>query len=212
MGLVAVRTMKIGTVTFIFLVALLICQNASFGHSIIKKVTCRASNITVRPDYKCNAKAFSRADQRMNVFFNLVKPIYDFYVSLDVSYKTTTNSYRSIINSTMDICGYLNGTSSNPLAKYYVDMVRNSVPPGFIHPCPYSVSRYIINWKWSLSKKYILKGVIQLSNYSVTKNFHGLLYPDGIYKLIVRYFYKYDKNIATILVITEHTGSTTQDF
>lgn len=141
MGLVTVCTMKIGTLAFIYLFALLICQNVSLGRSIIKKVTCSASNITIRPDYKCSAKAFSRTDQKMNVCFNLVKPIYDFYLALDVSYKTTTNSYRSVINSTIDLCGYMNGTNSNPLAKYAMDMARNSVPPGLIHPCPYSVSR-----------------------------------------------------------------------
>jgi hypothetical protein len=119
---------------------------ALIGHSNIKMMTCNSSNKTILPDYKCFAKAYSRNNQTMNVLMFFPKPVYEAFVALEVSYKTTTSpNYRTLINSTIDVCGFLNGTNNNPLVKWFFSVIRESLPKNFLHPCPYIVSR--LNFK-----------------------------------------------------------------
>lgn len=140
MKLVTECTMKIVSYAIFFWPTALVCLIASSGQANIKKAFCTSSNITVNPDYKCSAKAYSRTNQALNIYASLRKPLYEINVALDISYKTTSISYRSIIKCSYDACGFLNGTSINPAAKWVTDLAEKTLPPDYIHPCPYSVS------------------------------------------------------------------------
>jgi len=82
--------------------------------------------------FKCYIKSYSRQNTTLNVFVNFTKPIYEMSVRYDLR-----NSQRSIINTTVDLCSFLNGTETNPIFKWILGMVPNLVK--LLHPCPYEV-------------------------------------------------------------------------
>jgi hypothetical protein len=100
---------------------------------------------------------------------------------VETEYGSGLNPYHNtIINSTIDGCAFLNGTdNNNPIARWFVDMITDSVPRGFYHPCPYSG---------------------ELKAYNVTLKFTNLIsqFPKGSYKTTVRAFNKLDDNIITM--------------
>jgi hypothetical protein len=137
--------MKVYALLIVFVFDVFPYASASTGHSNIKMMTCNSSNKTLLY-YKCFAKAYSRKNQTMNILVSLAKPVYEVSIALEMSYKTTTSpNYRTIINATVDVCGYLNGTNSNPLGKWYFGILRESLPENLLHPCPYTVRKLIFN-------------------------------------------------------------------
>lgn len=58
-----------------------VCTIAFAGHANIKKLTYNASNITMYPNYKCSAKAYSRTNQTMCIYAALRKPLYKVFFS-----------------------------------------------------------------------------------------------------------------------------------
>lgn len=99
-------------------------------------MNCWSSNKTLS-GHKCFVKAYSRKNTTMNVFVNLTRPLFDVKARYDLTYKYLTNSQRSIINSTIEICEFLNGTGSNPVFKWIVGLMENF--KHLLHECPYEV-------------------------------------------------------------------------
>jgi Protein of unknown function (DUF1091) len=89
-----------------------------------------------------------------------------------------TPYYNTIINSTIEMCQFLNGTDSNPIAKWMIDAVSDFVPTGFFHPCPYV-------------------GQVKCSNVSVASLRLFSQFLRGRYKMFVRAFDEKDENIIT---------------
>jgi Protein of unknown function (DUF1091) len=54
-----------------------------------------------------------------------------------MQHRSITPYFNSVINSTFDVCPFLNGSDKNLVAKFIVSIISKAVPPGFIHPCPY---------------------------------------------------------------------------
>ncbi|CAH1733836.1 unnamed protein product [Chironomus riparius] len=105
-------------------------------YSRFKSIHCNSSNITVS-GYKCYIKAFSRTNTTTNIFVNLTRPVHSFNVRYDLRFKSLSNSQRSIINTTLEVCSILNGTGSNPVYKWFIGMMPELEE--LLHPCPYKV-------------------------------------------------------------------------
>jgi hypothetical protein len=95
-----------------------------------------------------------------------------------------TPYYTTIINSTVNACKFVNGSDSNPIANWISGAVTDSLPKGFIHPCPYV-------------------GLMKIDNISISAN--GVLsqFLKGRYKISARVFDEEDDNIITFKLGTE---------
>lgn len=117
-----------------------------------------ASNKTLAPDWEFYVKSYGPVKQTFNGRFNITRPVSNVQVSAKesetwkwfaeiyeilkiqviVEHKTTTPYYTTIVNSTISACEFLNGTDlANPIAKIYYAAFAATVPPKYIHPCPY---------------------------------------------------------------------------
>ena len=105
-------------------------------YSRFKSVKCHTSNITV-VDFKCFIKANSRRNTTLNMIANITRPVFTSIGRYDFRSKSISNSQRSIINATVDLCSFLNGTKSNPVAEWILGMMPELKK--LIHPCPYQV-------------------------------------------------------------------------
>lgn len=45
--------------------------------------------------------------------------------------------YNTIINSSENICSYMNGTLKSPLINMAIDVFRKSIPKEYFHSCPF---------------------------------------------------------------------------
>lgn len=55
-----------------------------------------------------------------------------------IEYRSPLTPYfTTIINSTVNLCAFLNGTDSNPIAIAFKPAVEASIPASYIHACPY---------------------------------------------------------------------------
>jgi hypothetical protein len=100
-------------------------------------VKCDSSNKSVS-GCKCYIKAYSRTNTTLNIFVNLTRPIFSAKFSYDLTYKSISNSYRSIINTTIEVCSFLNGTVGNPVFQWL--MLNMPDLKRALHACPYKVS------------------------------------------------------------------------
>jgi Protein of unknown function (DUF1091) len=98
----------------------------------------------------------------------------------DLQMKTLTPYYNSVINTTLNLCEFVNGTDNNVATKYFIDLYSKSLPPGFVHPCPYF-------------------GEVKLNNISVNAAPQSIQFLTGIYKCKTRFFDDKDDNIITAL-------------
>lgn len=99
-------------------------------------IKCWSSNSSIS-SYTCFIKSYSRDNSTLNICLNLTRPIFNVKGRYDMTFKYLTNSQRSIINATLEICEHFNGTISNPVLKWILGMNRNL--DRLIHPCPYKV-------------------------------------------------------------------------
>jgi hypothetical protein len=89
-----------------------------------------------------------------------------------------TPYYTTIINSTFELCKFLNGTDPNPVAKLIVDAVSLTVPKGVLHPCPF-------------------ENQFKVSNVSIASRGVLLQFLKGRYKIFIRVFDEKDSEIVT---------------
>lgn len=165
----------------------------------IRSFDCTSSNKSVKPNFKCFSKSYSRKLSVMNVDIFVTRRLYNFSVRPNIDFQLflplnslqaqieyqhgsgITPYYTTIINSTFYPCRFLNGTDPNPLAKVIFDSVAGTIPQGFFHPCPY----------YEDSKAY---------NVSVSSKGFVAQFVKGRYKISARLFDELDSNIITFLV------------
>ena len=112
-------------------------QNQNFEpFSRFKSVKCTATNISVS-SFDCFVKAYSQRNTTLNVIVNFSKPLNIINIRYDFRAKSLSNSQRSIINATCEVCSILNGTASNPVYQWLLGMMPELKQS--IHPCPYQV-------------------------------------------------------------------------
>lgn len=85
--------------------------------------------------------------------------------------------YSTVINSTIESCKFLNGSDTNLIAKFMIDVAAASLPKDIFHPCPYV-------------------GSFKVSNVSFVKTAIASQFLKGRYKAIVRLFDEIDSNIV----------------
>jgi Protein of unknown function (DUF1091) len=95
-----------------------------------------------------------------------------------------TPFYNTIINSTIDVCQFLNGTQSNVLLKWIIDSMTHSLPNNFFHPCPYV-------------------GRVVAYNASILTNTISSQFLKGRYKIFYRAFDEFDDNIISLKTETD---------
>ena len=78
----------------------------------------------------------------------------------------------------MQFCSFLNGTDKNLVATWIVDSIKDTVPKGVLHPCPYY-------------------GHLQATNVSLAPGTFMSQFLKGRYKTIIRLFDDEDENILT---------------
>jgi Protein of unknown function (DUF1091) len=96
-----------------------------------------------------------------------------------------TPYYTTIINSTLNLCKFMNGTdNNNPIMKWIVDSISEKLSKDLIHPCPY---------------------VGRVAAYNVSFTFTGFTtqFLRGRYKIFTRVFDEDDDNIITMKTGTE---------
>jgi hypothetical protein len=88
-----------------------------------------------------------------------------------------------MINVTMDICGFLNGTHDNVAAKWLFGQFVKSLPKGTFHACPYKTIKFC----------------------NMTADIGSLMstFPLGIYKSIARFYDDLDDNMFTTIYSLE---------
>jgi len=98
-----------------------------------------------------------------------------------------TGHPRTIINATGDLCKFLNGSRTEPLIKWFFDLIGPHLPPGLAHPCPYT-------------------GYVTCKGLSIFGD-QVYFFPDGIYTYKLRMFNDDDPNILSLKVDVEVTGT-----
>lgn len=144
---------------------------------------CSSSNKTLS-SYKCFAKSYSRTHSTFNILFNITRPLTNVKAHVDIQMKSITPFYNSVINTTLDICGFLNGTSKNIATKWFFDIMTSSFPPGYIHPCPYI-------------------GELKGTNLTLNVTPQTPQFLLGTYKALLRYFDDKDDNIISSLHVID---------
>jgi len=141
-----------------------------------KSMTCSSSNKTISPDFSCFIKT-AAGKTTMNMIFNVTKPVYNFKIRYDVTRGATDESEaRTIINVTMRMCSFLNGTIRDPASKWIITKLKKSFKPGFLHSCPYF-------------------GQINMADLSIETKGTSLLFSTGFYSSNLLLFNKDDSNI-----------------
>jgi len=92
-----------------------------------------------------------------------------------------TPYFNSVINTTGDLCAYVNGTDRNPAIKWMINMIGDSLPKGFIHACPY--------YREFIAYNATLKLAPEMTVFLL-----------GSYRLSGRIFEKMDENIFTACI------------
>jgi hypothetical protein len=113
--------------------------------------------------------------------------------------------------SNVEVCQYLNKTASFVGFDAFFKVFAKSIPVGFVHACPYSVSifmkclflRFIY---FSSQGDFILNDI----RYDESGRLH--IMPDGMYKVKIRCHDAYDENIFTVTITIEKYGTGNLDF
>jgi hypothetical protein len=57
-----------------------------------------------------------------------------------------TRNYRTLYHKgEVEICGIMNGTETNMIWNWFIDVIKDTLVPGTIHSCPYIVSIVSLN-------------------------------------------------------------------
>lgn len=87
--------------------------------------------------------------------------------------------YTTVINTTVDACGFLNGSLNNILASSFYDAFAKTVPKEYIHPCPY--------FGYHIGK-----------NLTPVVTSMALQFLSGKYQVTARFYDDIDDNIFTV--------------
>ncbi|CRK94397.1 CLUMA_CG007904, isoform A [Clunio marinus] len=100
-----------------------------------------------------------------------------------MKHRTLTPYYNTVINNTIEFCGFLNETDKNALSKWLFASIFKTIGKRNLHPCPYS-------------------GPIRIVNMTV-ENEMSAQFLKGQYKILFTMFDEIDDNIITIIHETE---------
>lgn len=99
---------------------------------------------------------------------------------LRIRASTVSPHYSVVINSTVGVCSFLNGTDrKSPLMSFIYQLIERTFPQELLHPCPYI-------------------GAFEMKNVSILPNRNLAQFLGGYYKLNVRMFDEKERNICTI--------------
>jgi hypothetical protein len=174
--------------------------------SRIKSVKCSSSNKSLS-FYNCFVLTHNFANTTLNIESNLTRPTYDAKVnktslifkrflkiflqfSLVISFKAPKESNRTIINTTVEICEVLNGTSNHPATKFFLEVSNNLLSQNLLHHCPYQGHYKFFEIALG-SRNPVISSAFRV----------------GFYYTIIRFFDTLDANILTIKVNSEHFNS-----
>jgi hypothetical protein len=87
-----------------------------------------------------------RKQERFNTVFK-------FYlkVNVDVKHRTITPYYNQVINNSISLCAFVNGTDNNLVISWILKMIGKTFPKRLIHPCPYDKEFKALNLSVELS-------------------------------------------------------------
>lgn len=97
---------------------------------------------------------------------------------------TTSIYYNTVINNTINFCDFLNGTDNNPLARFFIDEIKDSLPKTFLHACPYY-------------------GNVAAYNVTIAQAPQSSMFLQGFHKVKFIFHDKDDDNIFTAILITD---------
>jgi Protein of unknown function (DUF1091) len=60
-----------------------------------------------------------------------------FQARFDLQYRDITPYYIPVINVTLNVCEFLEGSASNVATRWFFDFATSSLPKNVLHPCPY---------------------------------------------------------------------------
>jgi hypothetical protein len=95
-----------------------------------------------------------------------------------VTRKYLTQNYIYVLNVTLDVCGFLNGTDSNIATKFFFNAFASSLPAGFVRPCP-------------------IIGELKAYNLTLNAISQAIQFMAGSYRVITRFYDEKDDNIIT---------------
>lgn len=107
-----------------------------------------------------------------------------FQAHYELQHRSITPYYNSVINVTMDICGFFNGTDQNMAIKWLVGQYKASLPKGFLQPCPFK----------------------EIKAYNLTTDMNSLMsnFFRGNYRAALRFYDDIDDNIFSTFYSMEY--------
>ncbi|CAO1313183.1 unnamed protein product [Diamesa hyperborea] len=104
------------------------------------KIECWTSGITLKPNYQCYVKAYSRTYAAMNVNWTFNRPLTDFKASVTMEYKYVTTFRQTYATESVDFCSLMNkNTIPNVFYEMVFNAIRDSGLDSILHHCPYNV-------------------------------------------------------------------------
>jgi Protein of unknown function (DUF1091) len=97
----------------------------------------------------------------------------------ELAHQDPSSNYNTLINSTLDICGFFNETQSNPLSNFFFNAFKDSLPKGLFSSCPIKGEYKTLNMT--------LNGISQMVQVLV-----------GSYRTITRFYDEKDENLITV--------------
>lgn len=101
-----------------------------------------------------------------------------------MKHRSITPYFNSVINVTVDFCGFLNKTDNNIVAKFIFDMIGKTFPTELLRPCPLATEFKAMNITLDLTP--------QIASFL-----------KGTYRTAFRMFDSLDDNIFTGIVEME---------
>lgn len=129
----------------LFIVYIYFVTSARFGAEPYRKFTsikCESTNKSIT-SLKCFLKMITRRNISFNVLANISRPLNKFKMQYELLFNDIGNTKRLIINETIDLCPFLDGTNTNPVMKWLIGIMSASLKE-IIHPCPYFVRLFEI--------------------------------------------------------------------
>lgn len=122
-----------------------------------------------------------RYGQNFRVFERITEFLF-FQLHIDLSHREITPYYNSVLNTTIDVCGFFNGTVVNPATKWFFDTIAKTFPK--FPPCP-------------------IVDEFKVYNLSINTFSYMFQFLVGNYRAIMRSYDENDENIITMYQFIE---------
>lgn len=98
-------------------------------------------------------------------------------------------------------CSFLNGTADNVILKWILGLIKDSLPQGLIHPCPYSVNAFF--HKIFKIETLHFQGEVNIKGVQLDFAKHLSAIPNGLYREKYRLYDDNDDNIFNFKILIE---------